>query len=421
MATANQNWQLINHVDFGGTGALTVVKKQESDDLFNVTGFTDENPSGSAHPPWFLGINEKDQVILFDPVEKNVFLQEKMPIDAFPIYSYNDPASNLIWFTFDGDKENGNDELNCGTNGSTVTIIDQENLSHVKTLCLGSGHHVVNFIRPTNNHPDLPKIAYVSNLLSGSISIIGYDETDPNTFLSIIDEINLCEPEKEKDNKNSIPNNAFPHGKQYSDITGKIYSLNNGYGTVAVINPKNHQIDTRIPLKGASNLLLSPCGHYIIGKGADRKSDENHVIGKLSVIDLASNSVVTEIDIPDLYPSTYRFNVQGDKLYVTSAATGKGEQKKNLNIDTLYVYDATTLPALNLVKKVSIGKADCGRRPIAFPRSSKENILFLPNPSEGTLSIIDGNNDRVLQTVSVAPKGGIENHFSFWSPSIAGA
>ncbi|MDH5256994.1 MAG: YncE family protein [Gammaproteobacteria bacterium] len=421
MTAATANWTLVNHIENNGNGILTTITPDSSGKSFSVTNLTDDHASNKIHAPWFIGLAEDGKVIMYDPAEKVISKQAKMPLDAFPIYSYKDPDSDLIWFTFDGDKKHGNDELNCGTNGSTVTIIDRSTLSHVKTLCLGRGHHVVTFLKPTANHPDMPKIVYVSNLLDGSISVIDYDQNNTDTYLTVISEINLCEPEKEKDNSGNVPNNAFPHGKQYSDLTGKIYSLNNGYGTVAVIEPKTQEIVSRIDLKGASNLLLSPCGKYIIGKGADRKSNDAHVLGCLSVIDIDKETVETEVEIKDLYPSTYRFNPAGTRLYVTSAATGKGEQKNNLEIDTLTVFDAKTLPELSLIAKVKIGKSDCGRRPIAFPTDASVNLVFLPNPSDGTVSIIDSTDNSVIDTLKISSGPGNEFNFSFWKDDITGA
>jgi len=421
MVSATNDWLLVNHLDCDGDGVLTTIQPDETGKHFTITDYTDNQPSNEEHAPWFLGLTDDKRVIMYNPVTKVVSTQEKMPKDAFPAYSYKDPDSSLIWFMFDGDKEHGNDALNCGTNGSTITIIDQATLTHVKTLCLGRGHHVTTFLAPSEKQPDMPKIVYVSNLLDGSISVIDYDSNNTDTYLTVISEINLCEPEKEKDNTGTVPNNAFPHGKQYCIDTGKVYSLNNGYGTVAVIDPKTQEIETRINLKGASNLLLSPCNRFIIGKGADRKSDENHVIGKLSVVNIDTQTVVTELKIADLYPSTYRFNPQGTKLYVTSAATGKGVQKDNLAFDTLYIYDASALPELTLIKKVKIGGANCSRRPIAFPTNTAINRVFLPNPSDATVTILDSTDDTVINTMKIAESGGKEFNFSFWSTDISGA
>lgn len=423
MSEVSNNWLLVNHLDSSGVGTLTTVT--EENEKFVSKQLTASKASGKTHSPWFLGLLENQKVILFDPEHKTITLADQMPNDAYPAYSYKDVSNNRIWFMNDGDKENGNDILNCNGNGSTVTIIDMGDGSstpqHVKTLCVGSGHHVTTFIEPTKEFPDLPKVAYVSNLLSGSICIVGNDENNTETYLNIIQTINLCESEKEKDGNTGIPNNAFPHGKQFSNHTGKVYSLNNGYGTVAIINPTTHEIENRITLKGCSNLLLSPCGKYLIGKGADRKSNATHVLGRLSVIDVESNEIVSETDIEDFYPSTYRFNPDGNKLYVTSAATGKGEQKDNLKINTLYIYDVSQLPKLQLIKTMEVGNSDCGRRPIAFNLSGSVKRVFIPNPTDASLTILDAETDQIMETIKIAEQGGKEFNFSFWQNSIYGA
>jgi len=432
MSEGLNNWLLINHLDSGEQGTLSAITPKG--DQFITTPLTSSSVSGLTHSPWFLGLlkdtpQKSQNIILFDPESKTITLTDQIPKDAYPAYSYKDAINNRIWFMNDGDKDNGNCELNCNGNGSTVTIIDmgdgKNTPKHLKTLCVGSGHHVTTFIEPTNDFPNLPKVAYVSNLLSGSIHVVGNDESDSENFLNIIDTINLCEPEKEKDGNKGIPNNAFPHGKQISNHTGKVYSLNNGYGTVAVINPETHEIESRIDLKGCSNLLLSPCGKFFIGKGANRKTNEAHVLGRLSVVDVVSQEVLSEEDIEDFYPSTYRFNPEGNKLYVTSAATGKGAQKDNLKINTLYIYDVSHLPKMTLIKTLEVGNADCGRRPIAFningSAKGSAKRVFIPNPTDATLTILDGDNDTIIDTLTIAEHSGNEFNFSFWQSSIYGA
>ena len=423
MSDATNNWLLVNHLISDNQNTLTSIS--EVGNQFSATSLTSTHSSEKTHAPWFLGLQENNQIMLFDPEHKTLSLEDKMPSDAHPAYSYKDSSNNRIWFMNDGDKECGNDALNCGENGSTVTIFslgDEDNKpEHIKTLCVGRGHHVTTFIEPTNEFPNLPKVAYVSNLLDGSISIVGNDANNPDTFLSIIHTINLCESAKEKNGRTDVPNNAFPHGKQYSNHTGKIYSLNNGYGTVAVIDPASHEIETLISLKGCSNILLSPCGKFIIGKGADRKTNDAHVLGRLSVIDASTNSVIIETDIQDFYPSTYRFSPDGNKLYVTSAATGKGIQKENLKINTLYIYDAKALPQLSLLKVIEVGNADCGRRPIAFTSDSTKERVFVSNPSDATVTVMNSNDDSILETVKIAEQGGNEFNFSFWGKDIYGA
>jgi len=423
MSNNTAKWSLVSHLQTANSASLSLISSSDNKTFTSQIFPTSEN-SGKQYAPWFLGLNHDKQIILFDPESKNISLSDAIPGDAVATYAYRQPNSNLMWFVNDGDKEHGNDPLNCGDKGSTITVIDKgsdtEAPKHIKTICVGHGHHVPTFISPTLNQPDLPSIVYVSNLLGGDIVVL---DNDPNndTYLSITDTINLCEPEKEKDGRTGIPNNAFPHGKQFSSVTGKIYSLNNGYGTVAVINPLTHEIESRIPLKGASNLLLSYDGKYLIGKGADRKSNPDHVIGKLSVIDVEKEKIIHQYDVEDYYPSVYRFSANGKKLYVTSAATGKDKQKNNLKINTLYVYDCQNLPELKLVKVIQTGNADCGRRPIAFPESGNGDLIFIPNPTDGTLDVINGETDELMETIQISDEGGKEFNFSLWIPGVYGA
>ena len=159
--------------------------------------------------------------------------------------------------------------------------------------------------------------------------------------------------------------------------------------------------------------LLSPDGRYIIGKGADRKRDPAHVIGRLNVMDAVTRELVAVAELPDIYPSTFRFNAEGTRLYVTTAATGKGAQREALIMDRVLVYDATALPRLEPIDELGVGEADCSRRPIAFlTEGGATRLIFVPNPSAGSLTIVDGATHRVLETVKVSARPVDELNFS---------
>jgi DNA-binding beta-propeller fold protein YncE len=136
---------------------------------------------------------------------------------------------------------------------------------------------------------------------------------------------------------------------------------------------------------------------------------------------LEQGNTVAELDIPDVYPSTYRFSPDGDKLYVTTASTGKGEQKANLKMDKVLVYDTRNLPEISLFKELDVGIADCGRRPVAYTENNGQTQwVFIPNPTDGTLTIIDGLTDTVADTLTLGEGNIQEVLFSFWNPSIKG-
>jgi len=383
--------------------------------------------TGAEHAPLFLGVTGDAKAILLDPVSKGVQVSDALPSDAVPAYAYRDPAGQSLWFMNDGDEETGCDELNCGTRGSSVTVVrntgnDSQPAEFLATVCVGRGHHVTTFTGPSPQAPEVPQNAYVSNLLDGTISVIGNNPADTDTYLKVFGTINLHDPKRDKDAGTPELNNAFPHGKVFSSYYGMLYSLNNGYGTVNVIEPVSNKIIETLPLPVSSNLLLSPNGRYIIGKGADRKSDPEHVMGRLTIMDAGAGQTMGTLDLPDFYPSTYRFNADGTKLYVTSAATGKGPQRDHLKTHVIMVFDSSALPNLALMKEVTVGRADCGRRPLAFLTSPGEApLVFIPNPTDGSVSLLDGRMDSVIETVTIAEQPISEVNFSFWDRAVSGA
>ena len=424
MSSNSGGWAMICHVDDGEQGTVSILT--ESDGEFDVQCLAASTHSGKPadRSPYFLGVNSENQIVMLDRESKLISAQEQIPADAFPAYVYRDPDSNYVWFMTDGDKKTGNDTLNCGEQGSSVTVINGNAAGTpelIKTICVGRGHHVTTFTAPTEKMPNIPKRAFVSNLIDGSITVVGNDSSDNETYLKVMDTINLGESEKEDGGDISTPNNAFPHGKEFSAFTGKIYSLNNGYATVAVIDPVSNEIESRIGLKVSSNLLLSPDGRFLIGKGADRKSNPEHVMGRLTVIDAVQQEVISTHDLQDVYPSAYRFSPDGSKLYVTTASTGKGVQHDNLKMSVLQIYDTSALPAFSLLKEVEVGVADCGRRPIAFASDDGElKRVFIPNPTDGTVTVLDGD-DNVLDTVKVSEGNAKDVNFSFWRGDTHGA
>lgn len=401
------NWALACHLQYEHGGAVCIVEHAQGVTRVHAVPRTAATATGAT--PVYLGLAPDHRVWLLDRSDNSVHAAAAMPENALALYAYPEPGSRRFWYTHDGDGEDGNDVFLCGDSGASMTVVEAAEGDGapraLAAICVGRGHHVPTF-------PAAAGRAYVSNLLDGTISVIANDPRQGD-YLGIVGAINLCEPDKEKTGELSVPNNAFPHGKVYSPVSGRIYGLNNGYGTISVIDPAADRIEACIDFPGCSNLLLSPDGRYVIGKGADRKRDPAHVLGRLNVLDVVSGELVTVVELPDVYPSTCRFNAEGTRLYVTTAATGKGEQREALIMDRVLVYDATALPRLEPVDELVVGEADCSRRPLAFlTEGSATRLIFVPNPSAGTLSIVDGATHRVLETVKVSAAPVEELNFS---------
>lgn len=415
------DWSCACHLTIGGNGSVVVIERRHG--VTRTVPIPQSPASGldEARRPALVGLDQHRSAILFDPVSKKISVQAELPMDALPAYAYIDASTQTYWMMNDGDKESGVDSISCNNQGAPVIVVDSTSdtpATPPTVVCAGRGHHVTVFV----HGPKLQRRAYASNLIEGSITVIGNDPAAKDSYLNVLATINLCDPACEDGKRGLLPNKAFPHGMGYSSHTGKLYNLNNGYGTIAVIDPVDNVIERTYKMPLSSNLLLSPDGRFLIGKGVDRKADPNHLMGRISVMDAASGEMVASLDLKDVYPSVYRFNTAGTKLYVTTAATGKGTQKENAKLNSVLIFDTSALPTIRLLKEVTVGTADCGRRPLAFyDAASATKLVFIPNPTDGTLSILDGETDTVLETVSLYSQPIDELNFMYWRSQLHGA
>lgn len=394
------------------SGTIVIVDRRNGQTNIEPIENLPDSGLDKALKPVFIGLTQARQVITMDPREKRLSVQSGFPVDAFAAHIYSDPNSARDWFMNDGDKATGNDTLNCGDKGSSVTVVEDTasaDARFLKTICVGRGHHQAAFGFPSAQAPAVPHRAYISNLKDGTITVIGNDPADAKTFLEVVTTINLCEPDKEEGGTAAVPNNAFPHGLAYSAQSGKLYNLNNGYGTIAVIDPVTNEIEQRIPFKGHSNLLVTPGGRYLIGRGADRKSDANHVFANLSVLDALSGEITDAIKLPDVYISKYYFNADGSKLYLTTSSSGSPEQQANLKSDALLIFDLAALPKLKLAAELRLG-ASSGS--LAFlNRDGETDLVFSSNSEDGSVAVIGGSDDAILETIEVGPA---QSHSRIW-------
>ncbi len=395
------------------TGSITVIKRKNGETTTTAIDTVPASDLPAERKPVFIGLTEENKVILLDPDTKKVVFKPSFPADAFAAHIYSDPNSKRDWFMNDGDKATGNDQVNCGDKGSSVTVIDDTtsaNSKFLRTICVGRGHHQASFSYPSDEHPNTPSQAYISNLKDGTISVIGNNPTDTENYLSVVTTVNLCEPDKEDDKAEAaIPNNAFPHGLVFSKVSGKVYNLNNGYGTVVVINPTTCEIENRFSFKGHSNLFASPCGKYVLGRGADRKSNPNHVIAKLSVIDVSDNAIKDSLDLQDVYISKYFFNPEGSHLYLTTSSSGNDEQKANLKTDALLVFDMKALPKLKLINETRLG-VSTGTLDFVT-KNNETQLMFSSNAEEGAVAVMNVDGE-VIEKIPVAKSAA---HSRLWT------
>jgi len=384
------------------TGSISTITRKAGKTTVTALKNAQDTGLDKALKPIFIGLTEDQQVILLDPKSKEITFQDDFPVDAFPAHIYSDPNSSRDLFMNDGEKETGNDTLNCGDQGSSISVVENIASSSAKylgTTCVGRGHHQATFSYPSPQAPNVPNTIYISNLKDGTLSAIGNDPANAETYLKVITTINLCEPDKDDAEAGAVPNNAFPHGLVYSQVSGKVYNLNNGYGTIAVIDPVTNSIEELIAFKGHSNLMISPDGRYIIGRGADRKSDADHVVAKLSVLDTATNEIVDKADLADIYISKYYFNLEATRLYLTTGSSGSDEQKANIKSDALLVFDLTALPELKLINEVRLGSPSGSLDFLLV--DGGDSLAFSSNSSQGELLVLNGSSGDIIERIAV--------------------
>lgn len=385
------------------TGAIAMVRHVNGRTAVEPMRTAPDTGKEKALKPLMIGMTEDQRVILLDPATKAIRCTDIFPADAFPAHKYPDAGSSRAWYMNDGDKESGNDTLNCADKGSSVTVVENSGSAtarYLKTICVGRGHHQASFVYPSRHARNVPPTAYISNLTDGTISAIGNDPSNPATYLQVMATITLGEGDKEELPPGGVPNKSFPHGLVYSPVSGKLYILKNGYGTVSVIDPVRNEIEKTFAFKGHSNLLITPDGRYIIGRGADRKSDAEHVIAKVTVFDVSSEQVVDTASLADVYISQYYFNADGSKLYLTTSSSGSDVQQANCKSDRLLIFDLTALPRLKLSQELGLG-APAGS--LAFlNKDGKTQLVFSSNSAEGAVAVIDGAGDVLRQKIVVA-------------------
>lgn len=399
----------------------------------------------------FLTVSGSNSMAVFDPSGEDVALTQFLPTGAGPNHNYLDPTGRMkLWAMNDGDPAAGIDTLTteCKDTGmASVTVVEdkeggEEGDDHLKllfngdghgggegsgetgatvlkTICVGKGHHKAAFGFPTDDHPGIPKRVFISNIKDGTISVIDNDPASP-AYLTRLSTIDLCDSDGESkqgkppcDADLSTPNNSRPHGIDLSPHSGKIYNANVGYGTVVVVDPAFDPANPAAAIVqtldvGFSNKThASPDGHFVVVKGTDTTSDPNHVIGRLTVINTEDHTF-TRVDLSDVHPDDFAFTPDEEKLYVVSATAGSEAQKANLknNIVLVFDFDHET-GSLTLAKEIPVGVADHGHRSLAIHVEEGEaEHLFVPNPHDGTVSVIDAKSESVVETVAVGPEPG---------------
>lgn len=367
------------------------------------------NMAYSAKNHIFVNMESANLVATLEPAGESATIKEFIGVGERPGQIYPDPEGSRVWILNDADPITGIDTatLPCSAaSASSVSVIqdydhkeeDEESGKLMATICVGRGKHKAAFSSPSQTVPSAPLRVFVSNFSDGTISVIDNNPASAS-YLNVTGTIDLCDPSKESggvcDTNPTTQNGAGPAGVYLSLVSGKLYTNNENYGTVNVINPGSEvavSVEKTLDVGFAGSMRMTPDGRFIFVWGTDDSNPEQ-MIGKLTVINVADDSL-WPVDLPGLSPSTFEFTSDGTKVYVASSVGGV---KRNV----IQVFDTIGLPALTAIKEITVGSTAGGRSIGLFEHGGAASHLFVTNSSDGTVSVIDAKTDTLIDTIDI--------------------
>jgi hypothetical protein len=399
----------------------------------------------------FVNLTAANKVATIDPLTGATPIHEaNLPTGTRPVHIYRDTNDGeVIWSMNDGDNAPGSttpgdDLINCNNparvggpvEGGSVTVLHNSHLGPgatapkvLRTICvLADGHKVTAF----SSGAGVPKRAFVSGEVGGEIAVIDDQEGSP-TYLQMIHRIDLCKSNKEAglptpatcnpENATGTtpfsPNNSGPHGIRWSKLTKKVYSIQEGYGEIAEIDPNSFQITNTFDLTGTpyTGYVISPDGKFLLLRGETTSPQAV----KLGIIDLsAATPAVANLNIPELDgtsngafttgSSSFKFSPDGKRLYFLVGNSSSSTVTKK---DRLFAFDASTLsatpPALTLLPNGEIQLLQTGRHSmdmLAQGAGEAKFIVVSNNGAPGSVSIINAADNQIKQHVAVGTNPG---------------
>ena len=373
----------------------------------------------------FLNLAAANKVATIDPLTAATPVHEaNLTTGTRPVHLYRDRNDGeVIWIMNDGDNAAGtttpgDDLINCAASGGgSVTVVHNSHLGPgghppavLGTTCLlADGHKVAAFAEN--------KRVFVSSETAGEIAVLDGDETSAN-YRKLIARIDLCRSAKETTPCNDesatpittafTPNASAPHGIRWSTLTKKVYSIQEGYGEIAEIDPATLAITKTFDLAGTSytSYGISPDGKYLLLRGETTAPQAT----KLGVIDLsAAIPAIADLTIPELNgtsPGAFKFAPNSGRFYIL-AGNGATATKK----DRLFAFDWTTVapPALTLLREIPLVSTGGHGFDILAEGAGEAKYLAVSNAAPAnSLTIINATDNQEKQTVPVgANPGGV--------------
>ena len=382
----------------------------------------------------FVNLGAANAVATIDPLTGAIPIHEtNLTTGTRPVHIYRDPTDGeVIWVMNDGDNAGGtltpgDDLINCAVpTGGSVTVLHNSHLGPggnppfvLGTTCLlADGHKVAAF--PSG--AGIPKRAFISSTTAGEIAVLDNDETS-GTYRQLIARIDLCTNAGEAlngqgpcdvnanaPNTANTPNMSNPHGIRFSQVSGKVYSIQENYRTIVEIDPTTLGITNTFDLAGTPYTAfgISPDGRFLLLRGQTAAPQAT----TLGVIDLGTaGNPRTDFSIPALdgtAPGSFKFSPDGKRFYILAGNTAAATKK-----DRLFAFDSSTLtaavPSLTLLREIVLAATgghsmDVLAQGAAGAGGAK--YIVVSNSTDNSVSIINATDNLIKQTVTVGPTPG---------------
>jgi YVTN family beta-propeller protein len=257
---------------------------------------------------------------------------------------------------------------------------------------------------------------FVSSEVGGEIAVLDDNEASAN-YRKMIARIDLCKSAKEPApcNDESVtplttaftPNTSGPHGIRWSKLTKKVYSIQEGYGEIAEIDPTTLAVTNTFDLAGLpyTSYGISADGRFLLLRG-----DTTPVSGtKLGVIDLGTAGAPrTDFIIPELAgtsPGAFKFSPDGKRFYILDGNATTATKK-----DLLFAFNSSTLtatpPSLTLLREIPLETTGAHGMDVLVQGAGEAKYVVVSNSTDNSISIINATDNQVKQKVAVGSNPG---------------
>jgi YVTN family beta-propeller protein len=294
-------------------------------------------------------------VYVIDGNTNNIVAEIDVGVKKFPDVMSIDPITNKLYMVHSDPRSEG-----------TVSVIDVQAKKSknvpIANAAVKSGDEPVDI----SVNPNTNKI-YVANYRSGTVSVIDG---------------------KTNSNATNIQIGAEPIAIAVNAKTNKIYVANNGSGTVSVINGETNRVIPEIKVGiYPRDIGINPVTNKIYVA--------NYGSGTVSVIDGNIDKVIQNISVGD-HPRALDVNAKTNKIYVA-----------NTGSNAVSVIDGNTDSVIAEIKLrqypffVSIDPNTNKVFVANIAHMSGSNYNTVDSTKNSTVSVIDGNIDKVIQNISV--------------------